>query len=124
MRLSELSRQLDAQHSSDLNGKLSLTVRNAEQQRMSLLQIESAKIEELIGEAELFKLQSELEIAEKAEEFKRILAIQLEDQRQAHSDEIRRTLLENETRATAMHNAIIAEKDKQNASEKVGWQMA
>ena len=76
------------------------------------------------AEAELFKVQSEAEIVEKAEEFNRILATQLEDQRQAHSDEMRRALLENETRTTAMHDAIIAEKDKHNASEKVGWQVA
>ncbi len=163
LRLSELSRELEARHSSDMESRLSDTVRTAEQQRMVLLQTESSKIEELMGEAELFKVNTEAELVEKTEEFKRTLEQQLGDQRevspprvqeldplyivqiyvrfvvaqedlmasfsftlfaspsspQSHSEELRRALVETETRAANMREAVITEKDKQFAAEKV-----
>lgn len=43
---------------------------------------------------------------------------QLEEQRQSHSEELRRATLEAEARATELRVSIVAEKDKQFAAEK------
>jgi hypothetical protein len=44
--------------------------------------------------------------------------LQLEEQRQSHSEELRRATLESEARATELRVSIVAEKDKQFAAEK------
>jgi hypothetical protein len=45
-------------------------------------------------------------------------SFQLEEQRSSHSEELRRSLLEAEARATELRVSIVSEKDKQFAAEK------
>ena len=98
--------------------KVTETLRAAENERVQMLQTESAKIDELLGEAEIFKVQSEADMVEKTESFKQLLASQLQEQRDNHTEELRRALLEAEGRGSSLRDTVIAEKDKQFASEK------
>ena len=49
----------------------------AEEKRLALLADETAKIDGLLSEAELYKIQSESEITDTTEKFKRILTTQV-----------------------------------------------
>ena len=50
----------------------------------------------------MFKMQSEAEVNDTTEKFKRMLTSQLEEQRGSHAEELRRSLLEAEARATEL----------------------
>jgi len=118
LRLSELARELEQKHASEVSAKLSSAAREAEETRLRLLAEESSKIDELLGEAEMFKIQSEAQLTDTSDKFKRLLSSQLEEQRISHNEELRRSLLEAEARATELRVSVVGEKDKQFASEK------
>jgi len=56
---------------------LGTIVAQAEEKRLALLADETAKIDGLLSEAELYKIQSESEITDSTEKFKRILTTQV-----------------------------------------------
>jgi len=118
LRLSELNRHLESQHNRELHENLTLVSKQAEEQRLSLLNSESAKMEELLGEAEMYKIRSEAELVDANAKFKDILAKQLEDQRRSLTEELRRSVQEAESRATELRLSVVEEKDKQFAAEK------
>jgi len=90
LRMSELARELEARHAAELNDKLAAASRTAEETRLALLASESSKIDELLGEAEMFKIHSEASITDTTDKFKKMLGSQLEEQRISHNEELRR----------------------------------
>jgi hypothetical protein len=119
LRLSELARDLERRHMEEMHNKMSQIQYQAEQQSMRLLQSESAKMEQVMGESEMLKINSESQIAEAQEKFKKALQNQLREQREAHANELQIRIAEVEARANELRNTILEEKDKQFRAEKL-----
>jgi hypothetical protein len=118
LRLSEQARELERQHQAELNDKLKQVQNQAEEHSMLVLQNESVKMDQLIGEAEVSKINLEVQLVEARETFKNTLERELQAQRDAHAEEMRVRLEEAETRAGELRMAVLEEKDKMFQAEK------
>lgn len=118
LRLSELARDLERRHMNEMNDTISNIQRQAEERSLLLLQNESSKMDSLMNETEMFKINSESQIAEAQEKFKNALQLQLKEQREAHANELQIRVAETEARANELRVTLLEEKDKQFRAEK------